>query len=405
MASSSVFLPAMGIISALGTGLSESRKTLFQGQAAHLSHSSAFLAGQTALVALAPQDLPALPLADSQHRTRTNQLLWAAAEQILPAIEQARHQLGPQRIGVIIGTSTAGVNEATAAYCHAKSTGALPQSFSYHALELGGPAEFLRDALRLAGPTYGISTACSSSAKALSAAARMIAANLCDAVVVGGADSLCALTVNGFNALQSVSPQRCNPLSRNRDGITIGEGAAVFLMTRAPADIALMGVGESSDAHHPNAPHPQGTGAIAAMTKALRQAGLSAANVAYVNLHGTATPLNDAMEAKAVQAVFGPDVFMSSTKPMTGHTLGAAGAIEAAVLWLSLSEMPQGAPLPRHLWDGDADPDLPPLRLIETTDFRLPPCDRMAMLSNSFAFGGSNAAVLLGRGYHGDAAR
>jgi 3-oxoacyl-[acyl-carrier-protein] synthase-1 len=219
--------------------------------------------------------------------------------------------------------------------------------------------------------------------------------NLCDAVITGGIDTLCAFTVAGFAALESVSAKRCNPLSRNRDGINIGEGAAIFLMTREPATVSLRGWGESSDGYHVSAPDPAGVGARRAMEQALSRAGVAASQIEYVNLHGTATVQNDAMEARLVHALFGDEVAVSSTKPFTGHALGAAGAIEAGLCWLSMQDDNPSGKLPPHLWDGEYDPALPMLNLTE-------PGDSVGhhlrwTLSNSFAFGGANATLVLGR--------
>ena len=222
---------------------------------------------------------------------------------------------------------------------------------------------------------------------------------MCDAVICGGVDSLCRLTLNGFSALEAVSAERCNPFSVNRHGINIGEGAALFLMTKEAlpgnAAITLLGGGASSDAHHISAPQPDGLGAQAAMAKALAAAGISADQVDYLNLHGTATTHNDAMESQAVQAIFPRGVPCSSSKPMVGHTLGAAGALEAAFCWLTLSEYNPDQLLPPHLWDSQADPALPALNLV-------PPGTQLSnsrprrLMSNSFAFGGNNISLLLG---------
>ncbi|MFS8063839.1 MAG: beta-ketoacyl synthase N-terminal-like domain-containing protein, partial [Luteimonas sp.] len=229
--------------------------------------------------------------------------------------------------------------------------------------------------------------------KALASAARMINAGMADVVIAGGADSLCAFTIAGFRALESVSAARCNPFSANRCGINIGEGAALFLVSRDAGPVRLMGWGESSDAHHMSAPDPSGRGAIDVVRQALSRAGLRSGDVDYINLHGTATPQNDAMEAKVVAELFGPGVPASSTKPLTGHTLGAAGAIEAALAWLTLAENPSAC-LPPHWWDGQADTALPPLHLVRPGETAARPPRHV--LSQSFAFGGSNAAVLLG---------
>lgn len=273
--------------------------------------------------------------------------------------------------------------------------GSWPSDFHYGQLEMGAPSRFVARESGARGPAWTISTACSSSAKALASAARLLRAGMVDAVIAGGSDSLCAFTINGFSALESVSATRCNPFSRHRDGINIGEGAALFLVTREPGPVRLAGWGESSDAHHMSAPEPQGRGAIDAITQALGRAGIRPDDVGYVNLHGTATLQNDAMESRAVSATLGAAVPVSSTKPLTGHALGAAGAIEAGLCWLTMACNPPGH-LPPHWWDGVADPELPPLDFVA-------PGARVAgplryALSNSFAFGGSNAALLLGAG-------
>jgi len=221
-------------------------------------------------------------------------------------------------------------------------------------------------------------------------ARRLLAMDLCDAVLCGGVDSLCRLTLNGFTALEAVSAERCNPFSLNRNGINIGEAAALFLMTREPASVALLGAGASSDAHHISAPEPGGRGALQAMRKALAQADLTPEQIGYLNLHGTATQHNDAMESRAVAELFAAGVPCSSTKPLTGHTLGAAGALEAAFCWLSLQP---GATLPPHVWDAVIDPQLPAL------DFVLPGQTLKGprnLMSNSFAFGGNNVSLILG---------
>jgi 3-oxoacyl-[acyl-carrier-protein] synthase-1 len=274
-------------------------------------------------------------------------------------------------------------------------TGSLPDDFHYGQQEMGSPAALLARELAIGGPAYVHSSACSSSAKALASAARLIRMGLCDAVVTGGVDTLCAFTVAGFSALESVSAAVCNPLSAARNGINLGEGAALFLMSREPAAVALCGWGESSDGHHMSAPDPAGGGARLAMHEALRRAGIAPADVDYINLHGTATIQNDAMESRAVADMFGPDVAVSSTKPFTGHTLGAAGAVEAAFCWLAMQHDNPAGKLPPHLWDGDQDPALPALNVVRP-GARLGRPLRWA-LSNSFAFGGSNATLVFGR--------
>jgi len=296
---------------------------------------------------------------------------------------------------VVLGTSTTGIQESTQGIAGLIQHGQLPDDYHYGHQELSAPASFLSDWLQLAGPSYCISTACTSSARALLSARRLLDAGLCDAVICGGVDTLCDLTLQGFSALEATSERLCNPFSVNRDGINIGEAAALFLMSREPASIALLGAGASSDAHHISAPDPQGKGAIEAMRLALRQAAIAAEQLDYLNLHGTATAHNDAMESLAVSTLFPAGVSCSSSKPMTGHTLGAAGALEAAFCWLSLSPFNPEQLLPPHLWDGQQDPALPTLELV-APDTHLSRSAPRRMMSNSFAFGGNNISLILG---------
>jgi 3-oxoacyl-[acyl-carrier-protein] synthase-1 len=328
-------------------------------------------------------------------RSRNNALALAALAQIRPALDAAVARYGAHRVGVVIGTSTSGVGETEAAIAAHAAGGALPDGFHYGQQEMGSPAELLARELGAAGPAYVHSSACSSSAKALASSARLIRMGLCDAVVTGGVDTLCGFTVAGFGALESVSDAPCDPFGAGRKGINIGEGAALFLMSREPAAVALCGWGESSDGHHMSAPDPEGGGARIAMLEALARAGIAPAQVDYINLHGTATIQNDAMESRAVEALFGGAVAVSSTKPFTGHTLGAAGAVEAAFCWLAMQDDNPDGLLPPHLGQGEPDPALPPLN-VTRKGARLGRPIRYA-LSNSFAFGGSNASLVFGR--------
>lgn len=391
-----VFIHALGVTCALGDGADAVRAALWRTDAAPGGEvTERYSAGRplhlgTVDAALAlPQGTPLV------HRTRNNALLHHAALQCLPQLQAAIARFGPARVAVVMGTSTSGIAEGGEAVDARSVGGAWPEGFHYGQQELGSPAQFLAGALGVTGVAYTLSTACSSSAKALAAAARLLRSGAADAVIAGGADTLCAFTVAGFSALDSVSAARCNPLSVNRAGINLGEGAALFLLSREPGEVRLAGWGETSDAHHMSAPDPSGAGAQAAMRQALARAGLAAGDIDYLNLHGTATPQNDAMEALACAALFGERVPLSSTKPMTGHALGAAGAIEAALMWLTLAGNPRGR-LPAHWWDGAADPALPPLRVVAPGE-ALGRAPRYVM-SNSFAFGGSNSAVILGAG-------
>lgn len=394
LAPNSFFLNELGLVCALGQGQDAVRAGLWAGVPGGVAPNDQVWPGRTLHLGAVSTPLPSVDHLAPAHRSRNNALLLDALAQIRPAVDAALARHGAHRVGVVLGTSTSGVGEAEAAWLAARGGAALPAHFHLGQQEIGSPALLLAELLQLGGPRHVISTACSSSAKALASAARLLQSGQCDAVLCGGVDSLCRFTVAGFAALDSVAEGRCNPMSAAREGINIGEAAALFLMTREPGPVRLSGWGETSDAHHISAPDPAATGAMAAMQQALARAGLVPAEIDYLNLHGTATPQNDAMESRAVAQCFGLDLPCSSTKPLTGHTLGAAGALEAAILWLSLHGNPQGR-LPPHWWDGQRDADLPALRLASPGEALGRPLRHA--LSNSFAFGGSNAALILSR--------
>lgn len=394
-----VYLNALGLNCALGQGKAAVAQALFAGDAGGMRAQGGWVTERELTVGAVTDELPALPALPGHPPSRNNQLLLAAALEIEGEIRAAITRFGAERIGVILGTSTSGIEEASQGIAQHQQHGELPASYDYALQELAAPAAFLSDWLELSGPSYVISTACTSGARALLSAQRLLRLGVCDAVLCGGVDSLCRLTLNGFSALEAVSAEPCQPFSANRRGINIGEGAALFLMSKqalpGSAPIALLGGGASCDAHHISAPQPDGLGAQAAMAKALAAAGLSAEQVDYLNLHGTATLHNDAMESQAVQAIFPHGVLCSSSKAMVGHTLGAAGALEAAFCWLTLSEYNPDHLLPPHLWDGQADPALPALDLVQPGRRLAKPGPRRLM-SNSFAFGGNNISLLLG---------
>ncbi|MCE3602330.1 beta-ketoacyl-ACP synthase [Massilia sp. P8910] len=389
-----LYLNECGIVCALGDSHEQVKRAMFAGESG-IAPTDAWSPGRMLPLGRVTGALPddaALPLGQ---RSRNNRMALAALAQIRAAVDAAVLRYGANRIGIVIGTSTSGIAETEAAL-HAHSTGApLPAEFHYAQQEMGSPAAMLARELNVSGPAYAHSSACASGAKALASAARLIRMGLCDAVVTGGVDTLCGFTVAGFSALESVSAARCNPLSANREGINIGEGAALFLMTGEPAAVALCGWGEASDGHHMSAPDPAGSGARLAITEALTRAGIDAGQIDYINLHGTATIQNDAMESRVVHDLFGAAVPVSSTKGFTGHALGAAAALEAALIWLAMQDdNPEGL-LPPHLWDGVPDPALPALNVAAPGARLGRPLDWA--LSNSFAFGGSNATLILGR--------
>ncbi|MES2320100.1 MAG: beta-ketoacyl-ACP synthase [Pseudomonadota bacterium] len=389
-----LYLNECGIVCALGQTHAEITRRLFAGESG-VAPTTEWSAGRELPLGCVTVDLPdgaALPLTE---RSRNNRLALAALARIRPAIDAAIARYGTHRIGIVIGTSTSGIAETESAIREHAHSGVLPAAFHYAQQEMASPATMLARELGVSGPAYVHSAACASGAKALASAARMIRMRLVDAVVCGGVDTLCEFTVAGFSALESVSAARCNPLSANRNGINIGEGAALFLMTREPAVVALCGWGEASDGHHMSAPDPAGSGARIAIAEALARAGIEASQIDYINLHGTATIQNDAMESRVVSDMFGANVAVSSTKGLTGHALGAAAALEAAFCWLAMQDQNTEGQLPAHLWDGLSDPALPALN-VAAPGARLGRPLNWA-LSNSFAFGGSNAALVLGR--------
>jgi 3-oxoacyl-[acyl-carrier-protein] synthase-1 len=389
------YLNHLGIVCAIGANPRQVRKRLLDDAQSGIVATERYSPGRMLPLGMVDATLPSVEHLPLQQRSRNNQLALAALAQIRDAVDAAIARFGAHRVGVVIGTSTSGIAESEAAIKQRVASASLPQAFHYGQQELGSPASMLASVLGVSGPAYVHSTACASSAKAMASAARLLKMGVCDAVVTGGVDSLCAFTVAGFASLESVSAARCNPLSANRNGINIGEGAGLFLMTREPATVALRGWGESSDGYHMSSPDPEGKGAQLAIERALSRAGVAANDIDYINLHGTATVQNDAMESRAVNALFGDKTPVSSTKPFTGHALGAAGALEAAFCWIAMQEDNADGKLPPHLWDGEADTRLAPLMLV-TPGMQVGRSLKY-VLSTSFAFGGANAALVFGR--------
>jgi 3-oxoacyl-[acyl-carrier-protein] synthase-1 len=323
----------------------------------------------------------------------------AALEQIRPAVEAVVARCGPGRVGVCVGSCDNGAEQSLEAHGAYFASGGFPENYRLRFQGAAYPAEYLARECGASGPVLAVSTACASGAGAVLQGAALIRGGLCDAVIAGGADLASKTALLGFDSLEALSEAPCNPFSKNRRGINLGEGAAFFVLSREPLGppVALLGAGESADAYHITAPRPDGAGAIRAMERALAAAGMSPADIGYVNLHGTGTPQGDAMEALAMGAVFpapGPPV--SSTKPVTGHTLGAAGALELALCWLLLARAGGGAPqaLPVHCWDGVRDGELPELCFAGP---RSAAVGLRACMSNSFAFGGCNISLIIGR--------
>ena len=328
-----------------------------------------------------PESLP------GENLSRTCEILRYLAEQMSDTIERLKSCYRPERVGVLIGTTTTGVREVES--CESAV------EIDYHGhQEFAAVSEYLAKYCGFRGPNMVVSTACTSGAKALGLARTLLESGLCDAVVAGAAESLNCLTPQGFDAIESYSAGYCKPFQPDRDGINIGEGGALFAVEKGDCGIALAGFAESSDAYHETAPHPNGVGASAAIESALADAGLLPGAIDYINLHGTGTRLNDAMEAKVIHRIFGGETPSSSTKAVTGHTLGAAGAVEAAILWL-LIDRHSPVELPSHHGVENYDSALPRINLVEARDN--PPRTVDVALSVSFAFGGHNIALALAR--------
>jgi 3-oxoacyl-[acyl-carrier-protein] synthase-1 len=389
-----IYLQAQSCVCALGDTPEAIRAGLWAAEPAGVAPTELHMPGRMLNLGCVSTPLPSLADLPDKQRSRNNALLLAALAPLRATIQAAVDRFGPDRVAVVLGVSTAGLDEGVAAVRQVHAGFGWPQRYDYALQEMGNAAQCVAQQLGVTGPAYVVSTACSSGAKALASGARLLRSGVVDAVVAGGGDALSGFTIAGFSALDAVSAERCNPLSLNRCGINIGEGAALFLMGRDEGPVRLAGWGESADAHHMSAPEPSGRGAAEAMARALARAGVAPADVDYVNLHGTATEQNDAMESLAVERVLGREVPVSSTKPLTGHALAAAGAIEAAFAWHTLVDNPQGL-LPVHWWDGVVDPALPALRVVAPGMALGRPVRHV--LSNSFAFGGSNASLLFAR--------
>ena len=391
-----LLLSAATVASSLGLGLDATREALARGASGLVPCRFETAALDTWVGEIAGVDEARLPHPLAAFDCRNNRAAELAlrCDAFEDAVRAAAQRHGAERIGVFLGTSTAGILQTELAYRRRDPRdGSLPADFDYRRTHnVFSVAEYVRARLGLAGPCAAISTACSSSAKAFASAARLIEAGAIDAAVVGGADTLCLTTLYGFGSLDLLSPSPCRPYDAERDGISIGEAAAFVLLERVPEGakegVALLGTGESSDAYHMSAPHPEGRGARMAMEAALRSASLEPAAIDYVNLHGTGTQSNDASEDRAVTAIFGDRVPCNSTKAMTGHALGAAGGVEAIVALLAIRDsfVPPGVGTRR------LDPSLRARYELAGGPRRV---DRV--LSNSFGFGGSNCSLVFGR--------
>lgn len=387
-----LYLSDFALVNPLGCNMDDIKKNMLLGNRDGLVNNSCLPNEGSLFVGSVEQALPDLSEKPKHLNSRNNQL----AKLALTLLEKELHDLtlttSTERIGIIVGTSTSGIFEGENAVKVELESGAFPPDYDYRKQEMFNLAEFIAHETGINGPAFTISTACSSSAKAFITAKELILSGVIDAAIVGGVDSLCGMTVNGFSALDSTSNGICQPSSINRDGINLGEAAALCVLRKDKGNIRLLGCGESSDAHHMSAPHPEGEGAITAMKQAVNSAGILPSDVDYINLHGTATPKNDAMEAIAVNSIFGENTPCSSVKGMIGHTLGAAGATEIGLCWLMMQN--DNKTFIPHCWDHSIDTELAKISLTNIGQISKKPF--RYCLSNSFAFGGNNVSILIG---------
>jgi 3-oxoacyl-[acyl-carrier-protein] synthase-1 len=325
----------------------------------------------------------------------------AALEQLRSDVETVIKLYGASRVAVCVGSCDNGSEASLKAHKTWLSDGAFPADYDLAEQSAGYIADFIATLFGITGPAFTVSTACASSAGAIIKAAELICAGFCDAAIAGGVDIASETVLRGFDSLEAVSGEITNPFSKNRKGITLGEGAAFFIISRqdlSGAGIQLLGSGESADAFHITSPREDGSGAATAMRSALENAGITPEDVGYINLHGTGTPLNDRMESLAVASVFPRRLRLpvSSTKPVTGHTLGAAGALELAICWMVLDAVSRVDTVswPVHCWDGVRDDALPSLCFVSSG---MSAGNLRVCMSNSFAFGGCNTSLILGR--------
>ena len=389
-------LTATALVTALGRGLPATFEALLAGRSglAPCDFGETRVGGHVGRVAGLEQS--PLPAEFAGYECRNNRLarLALAQDGFAAAVADAASRHGAGRIAVVLGTSTSGILSAENAYrARDPDTGLLPPWFRYDgSYDLFSLSRFVAEALELGGPVMTVSTACASSARSCLDAAHLIEAGVVDAAVVGGVDSLCRLTLNGFHALELVSPDPCRPFDLARSGISIGEAAGFALLEREPRSgdgIALIGIGASSDGHHMSSPHPDGIGAASAMRAALRSAGLEPDRIDHINLHGTGTRANDLMEGRAVRSVFAHDVACASTKGWTGHCMGSSGIVEALIAGLCITH----DLLPGSLGLERPDPAIPIMPSPRNRSGQR--VDRV--MSNSFGFGGANVSLVLAR--------
>nr|MBP3281428.1 3-oxoacyl-ACP synthase [Treponema sp.] len=390
------FLSKPGLICACGTNPDEFSEAIERGDQSGIKSITLGKTedGEDRKFFVGKIDDSKLKKTGDKYEMRLLQIFQAALDEIAPTVEKAVAKFGRERVGVCIGSCDNGSELSLKAHKDFFEKGAFPKEYDLEIQGADYPASFCAKKFGIKGLSLAFSTACSSSASAIAKARELLQAGMLDAVVCGGVDVASETVLLGFGSLGAVSDEITTPMSRNRHGITLGEGAAVFVLSKEDLDgtgIELLGAGESSDASHMTAPLEDGSGAAAAMESALKDAGIGADKIDYVNLHATGTKLNDSMEAKAVDKVFsGRKVPVSGTKPMTGHTLGAAGSLELAACFLAIEKQK----LPIHLNDGAKDEAMPELNLVRKAETA---SEIRTCMSNSFAFGGCNVSLVIGK--------
>ncbi len=386
-----IYLSRPGVFSAAGKNAEELWRSLLNGDQSGIKHYETF-SGSTFFAARIDEN--ALAPSTGRFDMKIIRIEEAALKQIENIIEKAKSKYGEKRIAVCVGSCDNGTELSIAGHRKYFENGTFPEDYSIEMQGADYVSTFIAEKYGLTGPVCTFSTACSSSAGAIIKAAELIKSGLCDAAVAGGIDIASDTTLDGFASLEAISEKITNPFSKNRSGITLGDGAAFFLLSKEPLDesmpkICLLGYGESCDAHHMTSPDPSGIGAKKAIEKALSNAKIKPEEVDYINLHGTGTNFNDSMEAKAVDAVLGTyKVPCSTTKPITGHTLGAAGALELAICFAAITNNL----LPPQIWDGVFDEEMPELNFVNKNNNLH---QTKICLSNSFAFGGANACLVI----------
>lgn len=387
-----IYINAIGLVNALGMNNNEILHNLSIGQSGLTYDDTYLLNNISTYIGKVKGDLPKVPTSFKIHNSRNNELLLCALAQVKPYLDDCLKSIDPSRIAVIMGTSTSGIAEGEDALQYSANYQSISLDYHYQQQRFSDPSDFLSKYLGIKGPNYTISTACSSSARAVISGATLIESGIVDIAIVGGADSLCRMAINGFDALESLSSEPCRPFGKDRSGINIGEAAGIIILSKDPADLQLYGWGASSDAWHISAPHPEGKGAVESMKKALIKADISTDEIGYINCHGTGTPLNDSAESKAIYELFKDNSPCSSTKHLTGHTLGAAGITELGIAALLLQN---GQSIPRQVFTEKhpKDDSIPAINLV-TTELAL---KKTKILSNSFAFGGNNVSLIVGK--------